>query len=54
MKGCLRELYRLRKHYKKEAIINGNFIGSASYLQGVVDGLEFAIDILENKEKYGD
>ncbi len=54
MKGCLKELKRLKKHYEEESIRNGNFIGSASYSQGIADGLDFAIDIIKNKEKYGD
>lgn len=49
MKGCLKELKRLHKHYKKEYKQTKH-----PYTSGVVDGLDIAISILKNKEFYGD
>jgi hypothetical protein len=49
MKGCIKELKRLRKHYKEEYDKIKH-----SYSAGVYDGLDMAINIIENKKFYGD
>lgn len=49
MKGCLKELKRLRKHYKKEFRIS-----KSEYVAGIIDGLDLAIEVVKNKEFYGD
>jgi hypothetical protein len=49
LKGCLKELRRLKRHYLDECVDNPN-----PYCSGVVDGLDIAIDILKNKAFYGD
>jgi len=46
IKGCLKELKRLKKHYKDEP--------KHPYCFGIVDGLDMAIDILKHKDYYGD
>jgi len=45
MKGCIKELERLIEHYSRE---------DNEYCIGIVDGLEMALDIIKNKEFYGD
>ena len=49
MKGCLKELKRLKEHYKKEAKET-----HSEYSYGVMDGLDMAIYVIKNKEFYGD
>lgn len=46
MKGCLKELRRLKKHYENEH--------QDMYFIGIIDGIDMAIDIIKNKEFYGD
>jgi len=53
-KGCLKELKRLKRHYQKECKQSNLTSESCGYIVGVVDGLDMAISILENKDKYGD
>ena len=47
MKKILKELKRLRKHYKDEYKQSKHM-----YSIGVADGLDMAIDVIENKEFY--
>ena len=49
MKGCLKEIRRLKLHYRKEYKKTGHW-----YDIGIADGLDMAIDIIENKKEYGD
>jgi hypothetical protein len=49
MKGCLKELRRLKRHYKKEYKESQH-----PYSIGVADGLDMAIDVIKNKKFYGD
>jgi hypothetical protein len=49
MKGCLRELRRLKRFYNKEYKKSPE-----AYNAGMRDGLDIAIDILKNKKFYGD
>lgn len=49
MKGCLKELKRLKKVYKEDYRSNG-----CEYDAGVMFGLTMAISVIKNKEFYGD
>lgn len=57
--GCLKELKRLKRHYKKEYkqmmanLKEKKEIGLIGWQSGVVDGLDLAIEVLENSEFYG-
>lgn len=45
MKGCIEELERLKRHHSKD---------KGEYSTGLVDGFDMAINIIKNKEWYGD
>jgi len=49
MKGCLKELRRLKRFFNKAYKEFPD-----AYNAGVSDGLDMAIDILKNKKFYGD
>lgn len=51
--NCLKELKRLKRHYKKEYKSYEQSKGISGYLCGVMDGLDLAIHVLENSKFYG-
>lgn len=52
-RGCLKELKRLKRHYRKEYKESTFNMKYAPYLSGVADGLDLAIEVLENSGFYG-